>query len=134
MSPVPATVTCFFSDLQSFTELSERLGPERTRVVLNPYLQRMSQLLVEHEALVNKFMGDGIFAFFNAPIWPCSNHSERACSCALASLPALSKLNRESIATTGDEPLVMRIGLATGETFVGDDRAGVDSTSHGESA
>jgi len=120
LSPVPATVTCFFSDLQSFTKLSERLGPERTRVVLNPYLQRMSQLLVEHEALVNKFMGDGIFAFFNAPIWPCLNHGERACACALASLPALAKLNREFAATTGREPLVMRIGLATGEAFVGD--------------
>ncbi len=120
LAPGPATVTCFFSDLKSFTRLSERLGAERTRLILNPYLRSMSAVLVEHHGLVNKFMGDGIFAFFNAPIWPCSNHSEQACGCALASQAALSRLNRDIQAMLGDEPLVMRIGLASGDTFVGD--------------
>jgi class 3 adenylate cyclase/CHASE2 domain-containing sensor protein len=123
-APGPATVTCYFSDLRSFTELSERLGAERTRSLLNPYLERMSRVLVEHGALVNKFMGDGIFAFFNAPIWPCSNHAERSCACAIASVAALSELNRATLASGRDrergEPLAMRIGLATGEAFVGD--------------
>jgi adenylate cyclase len=80
----------------------------------------MSQVLVGHRALVNKFMGDGIFAFFNAPIWPCANHGEQACACALASQTALTRLNRETKAAVGEEGLVMRIGLATGEAFVGD--------------
>lgn len=120
LAPGPATVTCFFSDLKSFTELSERLGAERTRLILNPYLRSMSAVLVQHRGLVNKFMGDGIFAFFNAPIWPCSNHGEQACACALASLTALSELNREVDARGDGEALVMRIGLATGEAFVGD--------------
>jgi adenylate cyclase len=98
--------------------LSERLGAERTKSLLNPYLGTMSGLLVEHRAIVNKFMGDGIFAFFNAPIWPCAGHADAACACAVASLEALCELNRRR---PGDgDPLVMRIGISTGEAFVGD--------------
>jgi adenylate cyclase len=147
LAPQPASVTCFFSDLRGFTQLSERLGAERTRLVLNPYLGTMSRVLVEHNAIINKFMGDGIFAFFNAPIWPCASHSEAACACALACQTALGELNRrfaclpqfvgsavrtDAFESTRDgphggpyalpdsEPLAMRIGIASGEVFVGD--------------
>lgn len=127
LTPQAARVTCFFSDLYGFTPLSERLGAERTRLVLNPYLRAMSRALVEHRALINKFMGDGIFAFFNAPIWPCSGHSEAACACALASVEALAELNRQMAAGShgephlrDGEPLAMRIGISSGEVFVGD--------------
>ena len=120
LAPRSALVTCFFSDLQAFTQLSERLGARRTRLVLNPYLRTMSDVLVAHDAIINKFMGDGIFAFFNAPIWPCSNPGEQACACALASLAALRDVNREAADLSDGEPLVMRIGLSTGEAFVGD--------------
>ncbi len=132
-SPQRATVTCFFSDLKGFTALSEQLGAERTRTVLNGYLERMSEVLVAHGALVNKFMGDGIFAFFNAPILPCGPHEESACACAAASVFALEELNRERGADDGAR-LVMRIGLTTGEAFVGDygSRAKLDYTCIGD--
>jgi class 3 adenylate cyclase len=123
MSPVAREVTCFFSDLKGFTTLSDRLGPERTRAVLNPYLQAMSAVLHENGAMINKFMGDGIFAFFNAPILACENHAERACHAASASFEALERLKA---APPADCPpaemanLSMRIGLATGTVFVGD--------------
>ncbi|GMU23292.1 MAG: hypothetical protein AMXMBFR13_33730, partial [Phycisphaerae bacterium] len=65
LAPVEGRVTCFFSDLAGFTRISERLGPAGTRTVLNPYLEAMSVVLHQHNALINKFMGDGIFAFFN---------------------------------------------------------------------
>jgi len=80
----------------------------------------MSRVLVAHHAIINKFMGDGIFAFFNAPIWPCADHSVSACACALASADALRELNRQRAAAADGEPLVMRIGISTGEVFVGD--------------
>jgi len=120
LAPQPARVTCFFSDLYGFTQLSERLGAQRTRFVLNPYLRMMSRVLVEHHAIINKFMGDGIFAFFNAPIWPCDDHSEASCACALASVAALRDLNRQNATLSDGEALIMRIGLSTGEAFVGD--------------
>lgn len=120
MAPQPAEVTCFFSDLQGFTALSERLGAEATRAVLNPYLRAMSAVLVKHGALINKFIGDGIFAFFNAPILPCAKHSAAACGSALACVKALRELNHRSSSTGQTDPLVMRIGLSTGNVFVGD--------------
>jgi len=115
LTPQPAYVSCFFCDLQGFTPLSERLGPGRTRDLLNPYLDRMSSLLIEHGALVNKFIGDGVFAFFNAPIRACIGHEAAACAAAVACRDALEEMNASL-----SEPLVMRIGVATGEVFVGD--------------
>lgn len=120
LSPQPARVTCYFSDLAGFTPLSERLGAERTRIVLNAYLQAMSGVLVDHRALINKFMGDGIFAFFNAPVRPCEDHAAAACACALDSLVALRNLNQTGSIAQHTEPLEARIGLSTGEAFVGD--------------
>ncbi|UCG34247.1 MAG: CHASE2 domain-containing protein [Phycisphaerales bacterium] len=123
MSPVAREVTCFFSDLKGFTTLSERLGAGRTKAVLNPYLEAMSDVLHRHDAMINKFMGDGIFAFFNAPIFACPNHAERACQAALAAFDALEELKAHPPAGAPAEEmrlLSMRVGLATGTVFVGD--------------
>lgn len=120
LAPRSAVVSCFFADLQGFTTLSEKLGPERTQRVLNPYLKAVSDVLIKHNAMVNKFMGDGIFAFFNAPIWPCKDPAAAACRSALAAQQALNELNRSTIAKEAGVPLKMRIGLSTGEVFVGD--------------
>jgi class 3 adenylate cyclase len=120
LGPTMTQATCFFCDLAGFTPLSERLGPQRTREVLNPYLGAVSDLLVAQGAIVNKFMGDGVFAFFNTPIWPCANHAEAGCHSAVDAVSALRALNRELGALDDDRPLTMRVGLATGEVFVGD--------------
>jgi len=123
LSPVSGEVTCFFSDLRGFTTISENLGPEGTKTVLNPYLEAMSVVLHRHRALINKFMGDGIFAFFNPPILPCDQHEIAACESALESQRALQELR----ARYADHPLAgefqrlfMRIGIASGPVFVGD--------------
>jgi len=122
MAPVAAQVSCFFSDLQGFTHISEKLGAARTRSLLNPYLETMTRVLNEHGALVNKFIGDGIFAFFNSPIWPCKDHAEAACASALEAVNAINKINEQSVAAIDWEgtKLTMRIGLSTGDVFVGD--------------
>lgn len=123
MSPADGYVTCFFSDLVGFTPISEKLGPEGTKTLLNPYLHAMSGALHRHQALINKFMGDGIFAFFNPPILPCEGHEIAACEAALDSRGALLDLKRAH----ADHPLAaefrqlaMRIGIASGPVFVGD--------------
>ncbi|NLX14427.1 MAG: CHASE2 domain-containing protein [Phycisphaerales bacterium] len=123
LSPVERRVSCFFSDLAGFTGLSEQLGPDGTRRLLNPYLEAMSAALHRHDALINKFMGDGIFAFFNPPILPCPDHERAACASALDCRRAL----RELIQQQDGHPLAeffrrlsMRIGLAAGPVFVGD--------------
>ncbi len=121
--PVPREVTCFFSDLKGFTSISERLGAARTRDLLNPYLEAMSGVLIDHNAMINKFMGDGIFAFFNPPILPAAEHAVNACESALDSFVALERLKSEMATGELEEEvraLSMRIGLNSGEVFVGD--------------
>jgi adenylate cyclase len=123
LSPREGEVTCLFSDLAGFTAISERLGPEGTRAVLNPYLQRMSDVLHRHNALINKFMGDGIFAFFNPPILACEAHALAACESALDSRAALDELiqhHAQHPLAAFFRQLAMRIGIASGRVFVGD--------------
>lgn len=116
-------VTCYFSDLKGFTPISERLGAERTQALLNVYLERMSEVLDRHEAFINKFLGDGVFAFFNPAVNPQPDHVHLACEAALDSLTALADLIAEKRgdqgAATEFDQLEMRIGLATGTVVVG---------------
>jgi len=120
LAPQQAFVTCFFSDLADFTRLSERLGPQRTRGLLEPYLRGISAALLDHGAIVNKFMGDGVFAFFNAPILPCPDHAAAACESALAAQAAIARWNDQRRPSGELGLLTVRIGLSTGEAFVGD--------------
>lgn len=122
-SPREAQVSCFFSDLAGFTRISEELGPEGTRAVLNPYLEAMSDALHRQGGLINKFMGDGVFAFFNAPILPCEHHAMAACESALNCRRALDELKQryaEHPMAREFNRLAMRIGITTGHAFVGD--------------
>lgn len=119
LAPQRASVTCFFADLDGFTALSERLGPEQTRHVLNPYLVSVSRILTDRRAMVNKFMGDGVFAFFNAPILPCDDHAGAACASAYDVHRAIND-SLDWRETSSLASLSVRIGLATGEVFVGD--------------
>lgn len=123
LSPVPREVTCFFSDLKGFTSISERLGASRTREILNPYLEAMSRVLIDCDGMINKFMGDGIFAFFNPPVHPVTDHAMAACEAAVRSFEALDAL-KDALAG-GDldaevRALSMRVGVNSGEVFVGD--------------
>jgi adenylate cyclase len=122
LSPRPQVVTCYFSDLQGFTDISERLGPADTQSVLNRYLERMSEVLVPNHAF-SKFMGDGIFAFFNAPLLPVEHHERVACEVALACGEALDALKREESQGPNAEvfaELVMRAGVHSGTAYVGE--------------
>ncbi len=120
LTPQPADVTCYFSDLQGFTNISERLGVARTTAILNRYLAAMGEVLIEYRAF-NKFMGDGIFAFFNAPIWPVADHAVTGCEAALQTLDRLEVLKAQADPAEAAElrKLWMRIGLHTGPVFVG---------------
>ena len=113
-------VTCYFADLAGFTPTSERLGPEKTVQVLNVYLDRMTEVLDRYDATINKFEGDGIFAFFGAPL-TLPDHARRACLAAVDAQAALARLVREQQEKDGDFPhLTMRIGISTGQVVVGD--------------
>ena len=113
-------ISCYFSDLSGFTTISERLGPQRSVAVLNVYLDRMTEVLHEHEATINKFEGDGVFAFFGAPL-DVEGHARLACLAALESSVQLGRLVAEQQqADEGFPTLKMRVGISTGQAVVGD--------------
>ena len=110
-------LTLFFSDLAGFTSLSEGLKPEKVVALLNDYLSRMTDIILDEEGTVDKFEGDAIMAFWGAPL-PQEDQALRACRAALRQQAALAELNQH-FADLGLPPLAMRIGLHTGEAVVG---------------
>jgi class 3 adenylate cyclase len=86
-------LTVLFADLTSFTELTQELGPERTHEVVDTFLRTATDALVRHGAFIDKYVGDAVMAFFNAPI-RYTDHSARAVAAALdiqAELPAIGE-------------------------------------------
>ncbi len=113
-------VTALFTDLANFTSISERIGAERTQRLLNRSLGCFSDVIMRHEGMVNKFLGDGVFAFWNPLIYPQPDHARRACQTAIDLLAALRELTRTgSGADEAYGELVLRIGVATGWAVVG---------------
>ncbi len=110
-------VTLFFSDLAGFTTISERLEPETVVALLNDYLSRMTEIILDEGGTVDKFEGDAIMAFWGAPL-DQQDQALRACRAALRQQAALAELNRHFIASDLP-PLAIRIGLHTGEAIVG---------------
>lgn len=110
-------ICLLFSDIRGFTTLSESLPPEEVTRLLDRYFSRMVQAIHAHGGTLDKFMGDGIMAFFGAPQRrenPCAD----AFSAAQAMLAALSEFNRE-LAAEGRPPLAIGIGLNYGAAVVG---------------
>jgi adenylate cyclase len=114
-------VTVLFSDLAGFTSLSEQLPPERLVALLNHYLSAMTEVLLAEQATLDKYEGDGILAFFGAPV-AVPDHARRAVRAALAMQAALPRVMDELVARgllPPDKRLAMRIGCATGPAIVG---------------
>jgi class 3 adenylate cyclase len=110
-------VTILMSDLRGYTRFAEQGDPAWVMEVLNGYLARMTDIVVEHGGTINEFIGDAIFAVFGAPI-PHADHAERAAATALAMQRAMTVVNAEHVAR-GLPRFEMGIGVNTGEAVVG---------------
>lgn len=110
-------LTLFFSDLASFTTLSERLEPEKLVAVLNRYLSEMTDIILREGGTLDKYEGDAIIAFWNAPA-DQEDHAERALRASMFCLERLKEINPELQQMAGS-PLSMRIGVHTGPVVVG---------------
>ena len=110
-------VCVLFSDIRDFTTLSEHMPAEEVVTLLNRYFARMTAAVHRHDGTVDKFIGDGLMAFFGAPK-PLACASQNALEAAQEMLRALAELNRE-LAAEGRPPLAIGIGLHSGEAVIG---------------
>jgi class 3 adenylate cyclase len=110
-------ITLLVSDLRGFTSLAGRLPPAEVIRILNRYLERVVEILTRHRATVDEFQGDGILAFFGAPL-ASPDDAQRAVACAIEMQRALVDINVEQV-RLGLPELEMGIGINTGEVVVG---------------
>jgi adenylate cyclase len=110
-------LTIFFSDLQGFTAISEKLDPEALTALLNDYLSAMTEIIHQEQGTVDKYEGDAIIAFWNAPL-DVPDHAVRAVRAALRCQARLAELRPVFRERTGHD-LYMRIGINTGQAVVG---------------
>lgn len=111
-------LTMFFSDLEKFSSFSEKLDPPQLIDLLNVYLSDVGRVLMEEGAYVDKFIGDAIVAFWNAPV-PQADHALRAVRAAVRCQRLLKEKQAEYSPRAAGMPVRMRIGLNTGEVVVG---------------
>jgi adenylate cyclase len=112
MAGEPREVTAFFVDLAGFTSLAEELGAPKTVALLNRCMTAATDALTANGAYVNKYLGDGLMAFWSA-FRPDPEQAAHACRAALAVQAALADVVEGARVTA-------RIGIATGRVIVGD--------------
>lgn len=110
-------IAVLFADIRGFTTLSEKADPEALIAILNRYFDAMTEAIHRHGGTLDKYIGDGIMAFFGAP-QPMTNPSRAALLAAGDMLAALAQFN-ESMRAEGHPPLAIGIGLHSGDAVVG---------------
>ncbi len=127
-------LTIFFSDIANFTSLGEELDPEALTALLNDFLTAMTDIVLAEGGTLDKYEGDAIIAFWNAPL-DVPDHAARACRAAVLCQRELARRRPEWRARCGRD-LSMRVGLHTGDVVVGNlgSRQRFDYTMLGDAA
>jgi class 3 adenylate cyclase len=112
-----STITVLFSDIRSFTTLSEESSADEIVSMLNEYFSRMIEPIYRYDGIVDKFIGDAIMAFFGAPV-PMETDALCAVQSAIEMRYALRRYNRFR-AAYGQKPIEIGIGITKGEAITG---------------
>ena len=116
-------VTVMFVDIQNFTPLGEKLSPEQLVHIVNGVLSTCSRAILENGGTIDKYIGDAVMAFWNAPIAK-ADHQYHAALAALAMITKLETFNalddtKSVLEPKGLWPISVRVGLASGSAIVG---------------
>jgi class 3 adenylate cyclase len=116
-------MTVFFCDMQGFTNLSEGMTPAGMVRIVNRYLALMSEPVRRNQGIIDKYIGDGIMAFWGPPFSQAEDQARLACAAGIEQFAAFQTFRAELPDLTGFRRGVphidMRIGVATGEVIVG---------------
>jgi class 3 adenylate cyclase/ABC-type nitrate/sulfonate/bicarbonate transport system substrate-binding protein len=113
----PRFLTVFFSDLENFSSHSETLAPADLLIQISTYLEEVSSAISEEGGTVDKFIGDGVMAFWNAPVQR-PDHVLRACAAALRAARRMERVN-DTWEAEGRPRIHIRIGLNCANVLVG---------------
>lgn len=111
-------LSVMFTDIRSFTKISEQLEPKELIELMNDFLTPMSNLVMESRGTIDKYMGDAMMAFWNAPL-DDADHAQAACETALNMNKALEPINARLKEIGKDIHLEAGIGINTGLCSVG---------------
>lgn len=106
-------ISILFSDLRGFTTFSETMSPGELTKLLNDYLSAMSPIILDNKGTIDKYIGDAIMAFWNAPL-DIKDHENKTVFSALSMQQELARFNKEHATQ-----LAMGIGINTGDVVVG---------------
>jgi adenylate cyclase len=125
-------VTSLFTDIESFTATMHRAGPEELVTTLDQYFEGVADIVIKHGGMIDKIVGDGVHALFNAPL-DLDDHPRRAIECALAVQDWSEGFRRRAPAAAIGLGRT-RIGIETGAAIVGDVgiQSKLDYTAHGD--
>lgn len=110
-------ISVFFSDLASFTTMSENLGPEKTVIIINQYMDMMQEIILENDGTIKQFVGDAVMAIWGAP----RKQDDQTVLAIHTALSSQKKLDEYQFSFGGGEhiTLQMRIGIDHGDCIVG---------------
>ena len=114
---VKQVITIMFCDIRGFTAYCDERDPQETMDVLNEYMETMTQVVFDHDGTIDKYIGDCIMAFWNAPE-PQADHAVKAVQCAMNMRLALEEFKRKRRGTEL-ENFECGIGIHSGEALVG---------------
>jgi adenylate cyclase len=124
-------ITALFTDIEGFTTMTDRLGPQELVSILDRYFEGVAAIVMKHGGMIDKLVGDAVHAFFNAPL-DQAEHWRHAIACGIEIhdwTEGFRKRPENSFAAMGKT----RIGIETGDAVVGDVgiAAKLDYTAHG---
>jgi adenylate cyclase len=118
MSGEKRYMTVLFADIRNFTAISEQLNASELKALLNLYFTPITQIIFEHEGTIDKYVGDMVMAFWNAPL-KVNKHEQLAVLCALKMQRKVQELETE-LAKQSMPKLEIGIGINSGDMNVGD--------------